>query len=164
VPSALESTTLPLLFSSLPDDAPKQKENSKRDRIWQTLRALDQLCVSPPLFETLVIRLLAKFDVVCGVRYQEGSVTVGSFPEDRDERAAYCHAMLFTLGNVMEKKMEAGDPDVGKYVKELVERLYNVVIVSSLKENSQTCVTTHIRLLQSCGRLGRIITQALTGS
>lgn len=82
----------------------------------------------------------------------------------REERAAYSHAILLTLSNVLKVKNERKDLDVQKYVKELMERIYNLFILSALQENADKCVGTHVKLLQAGALIGTYITQSLSDS
>ena len=64
-PSHVSDNTLPLLFSALPDRAPPRDAEAERIRYWRTLASLKKLCTQPDLFETLVVRLSTKLDLLC---------------------------------------------------------------------------------------------------
>jgi DNA repair/transcription protein MET18/MMS19 len=160
-PETLETTTLPLLFGALPDVPPKTTD--EREKVWRILAALEELCLPPPLFQMLLVRILAKIDIVCGIRYQQANMqSVDCTGLGREERAAYSHSLLVTLSKVLITKNARKDLDVQKYVKELFDRIYNLFILSAIQENRDKCVATHIRLLQVGAQIGALVAQALT--
>lgn len=116
----VSAQTFPALFSSLPDVAPGRDSNEERQRCWRVLAALRRLSTPAALFETLVIRLLAKVDLV-----------IHASDEDDEPAAAYTHALLHTISTVLGKKTAAGDHDVPKYIDRLVPKLYELFIMSS---------------------------------
>ena len=160
-PSHISQTTLPLLFSLLTDTAPSREDGQARTRLWATLTSLAQLCVQPELFETLVIRLSAKLDLLCappsGGPDPSTSVDVEADPEPT---AAYAHAVLTTLANVLSKKVDRGDVDVPKYVDQLVPRLFNLFIYSA-SSSQKKLVATDTRLVTVAGRIVNLVVQTL---
>ena len=64
-PRHISQTTLPFLFTSLPDRAPQRTAESERLKYWRTLSFLKRLCLQPDLFEMLVVRILTKLDLIC---------------------------------------------------------------------------------------------------
>jgi len=56
--------TLSLLFIALPDDAPSRDSPAEISKYRRVLHLLTKLCIQPTLFETLVIRLFAKLDIL----------------------------------------------------------------------------------------------------
>jgi len=103
-PKHIEETTLPLLFSQLPDGAVPATSAARAARALATLRTL---CIAPVLFETLVIRLLVRLELC--------------------EDIWYALAMLGTLQSVLQSKIDEGHVDVAKYVESLVPKLYELV-------------------------------------
>jgi DNA repair/transcription protein MET18/MMS19 len=83
------------------------------------LAALRRLSTPPALFETLVIRLLTKIDLVMHTASTED-----------EPSAAYIHALLHTISSVLAKKVAASDTDVPKYIEKLVPKLYEIFILS----------------------------------
>ncbi|KAH9059086.1 ARM repeat-containing protein [Lactarius vividus] len=116
-PSHIARMTLPLLFSTLPDHAPVREDIEGREKYRRGLSALSHLCAQPDLFETLVVRLSVRLSFL----YAPTTV-----PEDTEPSAAYAHALLSTLADVLERKVKCGDLDVPKYVDRLVPRLFNL--------------------------------------
>ncbi|KAH9041287.1 ARM repeat-containing protein [Lactarius pseudohatsudake] len=116
-PSHIARMTLPLLFSTLPEHAPVREDIEGREKYRRGLSALSHLCTQPDLFETLVVRLSVRLSFL----YAPTTV-----PEDTEPSAAYAHALLSTLADVLARKVERGDLDVPKYVDRLVPRLFNL--------------------------------------
>lgn len=158
-PSHISQTTLPLLFSLLTDTAPSRSDGQARTRLWATLSSLTQLCVQPELFETLVIRLSTKLDLLCAppTGGPDPSVDVDA---DSEPTAAYAHAVLTTLANVLSKKVDRGDVDVPKYVDQLVPRLFNLFIYSA-SSSQKGLVATDTRLVTVAGRIVNLVVQTL---
>ena len=110
----VEESTLPLLFNSLPDTPPSLEDVVAREKYWRTLRWLSRLCVTAPLFETLVIRLTTKLDIIYSPKVVNGTRL------ENEIRDAYAHNILKTLVSVLEVKVNAKDADVPKYISRLV--------------------------------------------
>lgn len=119
---------LPLLFSSLPDIAPSRAADKDRAKYSRVLLALNELCIQPQLFETLVIRLLTKLDLVS---IPKGSPII-AHGLDLEPAVAYAHAILATLANTLRVKVNLKHADIPKYIDRLVFRLYNLFIYSAL--------------------------------
>ncbi|GAW05993.1 ARM repeat-containing protein [Lentinula edodes] len=94
----IKEQTLPLLFSMLPEDAPARDAALDRARAWRILSALNTVCRPLELFETLVIRLTTRLDLLC-----VPSETV-PLPADREPRVAYAHSILITLHQTLLAK------------------------------------------------------------
>ncbi|CDO69761.1 hypothetical protein BN946_scf184766.g6 [Trametes cinnabarina] len=157
-PGHVSGNTLPLLFTSLPDHAPPREAEAERIRYWRTLAYLKKLCTQPDLFETLVVRLSTKLDLVC-----VPSASVGdSAPVDLEPSAAYAHSLLKTIADVLSAKIDVGHKDVTKYIDRLVPRLYNLFIYSALLAEERPVVATDARLLAVAAQIITLITQTLT--
>jgi DNA repair/transcription protein MET18/MMS19 len=151
-PKHVEETTLPLLFSSLPDTAPAREAHAEHAKCRRILSSLAKLCTQPPLFETLVIRLSTKLDLICA------STTS---PVDREVNAAYAHSILSTLSSVLASKVDAGHADIPKYLDRVVPRLYNLFIhaaVTHQQGDMVAMVATHPRLIQAAAK---VVTQIM---
>ncbi|CAE6521545.1 unnamed protein product [Rhizoctonia solani] len=135
-PKVVEETTLPMLFASLPDNAPPRGADDERAKYWGILSALAALCEAPTLFEVLVIRLSTKLEIICG-----------STPADRECAAAYAHALLQTLSNVLVRKSDAGHADVPKYLDRLLPALLIAVIKATISPTPGEEVATHPKIL-----------------
>ncbi|OCH91496.1 ARM repeat-containing protein [Obba rivulosa] len=155
-PRHVATNTLPLLFSTLPDHAPSRSAESERLKYWRTLSSLARLCEQPDLFETLVVRLLTKLDLVCipppGTQVAE---------EDHEPIAAYAHSILRTIADVLSAKVVKGHKDVMKYIDRLVPRLYHLFIYSALTSDGTYMAATDPRLVSIAAQVITLITQTL---
>ena len=157
-PKLVEETTLPLLFSSLPDRAPNFEATSERSAYQRTLKSLSTLCVQPALFETLVIRLIAKLDLLCHLPDE-----VMLDENARTCNAAYAHSILVTLGNVIDYKVDAKQPDVPRYMDRLVPRLFALFIEPAVSaERSFNPITDDHRLIEVTGNIFASILRTVT--
>ena len=138
-------STLPLLFSTLPDRAPARDAHSERAKCWSTLNRLSRLCVSQPLFETLVIRLTTKLDLACDTGL------TGSSTEDLEVTSAYAHAILKTLADTLEVKVSSKHSDIAKYMDRLLPRLFRLFIHLALHPAGVKIM--NMRLLEIAGRV-----------
>jgi len=143
--------TLPLLFSALPDQAPGRDDVEGREKYRMGLSALSHLCTQPNLFETLVVRLSVRLSLL----YAPAIV-----PEDSEPSAAYTHALLSTLADVLARKVENGDADVPKYIDRLVPRLFNLSSHAALA-NGNTGLADP-RVIGVVARLINLVTQSLS--
>ncbi|KAG5647524.1 hypothetical protein DXG03_009461 [Asterophora parasitica] len=150
-PHHLEQQTLPMLFSSLPDQAPPRDAANERIECWRTLLALKTLCVHPELFENLVTRVTAKVDSICFPETTRDSI------EDAEPDAAYAHALLKTIADTLSAKVDAGHVDVAKYIDGLVPGLYNLFIFSALQP-VQVIATDH-RLVRAAAEIIALVSQ-----
>ncbi|KAH9990918.1 ARM repeat-containing protein [Russula vinacea] len=151
-PSHIAQMTLPLLFSALPDQAPGREDAEGREKYRMGLSALSHLCAQPNLFETLVVRLSVRL----GLLYSPATV-----PEDTEPSAAYAHALLSTLADVLARKVENGDLDVPKYVDRLVPRLFNLFVHGALVTTGITEMADP-RIIDVVARLLNLVTQSLS--
>lgn len=156
-PRHVEEQTLPLLFSSLPDIAPPRDASAERAKYWRVLSALSVLCVQPELFETLIVRLTTKLDLIC-----VPSSNPASEGRDVEPSAAYAHSILKTVAQTLSTKMDKNHPDVAKYVDRLLPRLYNLFIYSALLSSEQTMVATDHRLISITGEIITLVVQSVS--
>lgn len=168
-PHHVSETTLPLLFSALPDEAPPRTDSTARARYWTTLTSLSRLCAQSDLFETLVVRLTTKLDLLCFPTVSppsEHPETMTGQEEDSEPAAAYAHALLTTLGNVLRDKVDRRDVDVQKYIDRLVPRLFNLFICSTLAASEdgtgkRALLVSDPRLVSAAGRILNLVVQTL---
>lgn len=153
-PKPIEETTLPLLFSSLPDRAPPRAAHAERAKYWRILRWLTKLCLPAPLFETLVVRLSTKLDIIC-------APLSGVEDPDPEPRAAYAHSILKTLVKVLDIKIVAKHPDVSKYIDRLLPRLFNLFIYLATSEKERGRIDADPRLLDVAGQIITLIVQSV---
>jgi DNA repair/transcription protein MET18/MMS19 len=147
----VETLTLPMLFSVLPDTPCKREDEARRQRAWRVLEFLGRLCVSATLFDTLVVRLLAKVDL---------SLSRGTAEEDKETGVAYAHAALHTIATVLEKKVGAKDADVSKHMHRLVPHLFSLFVGSALSPDGSWSLASEARLVRVAGRIVGYVVQA----
>ncbi|KZT07275.1 ARM repeat-containing protein [Laetiporus sulphureus 93-53] len=157
-PRHVTETTLPLLFASLPDTAPPRKAQFERIKCWRTLASLSKLCKQPDLFETLVVRLLTKLDLIC-----VPALAPAEAEADPEPSAAYAHSVLRTLADVLASKVERGDTDVIKYIDRLVPRVFNLFVYSALVADGTYMVATDPRLVAVAAQIVTLVMQTLPG-
>jgi len=114
------------------------------------LQLLARLCIQPTLFETLVIRLSAKLDIL---------FSRGDDAEDTEPVAAYAHSLLQTLSRVLAVKVKANHVDIPKYLDLLIVPLYNLFVSSALKRPDG--IATNERLLVAAGKVISLVVQVL---
>ena len=142
--------TLPLLFIALPDEAPPRDSPTEISKYRRVLQLLTKLCVQPPLFETLVIRLSAKLDILFA---RAGNT------EDTEPIAAYAHSLIQTLSRVLALKIKENHADIPKYLDLLIIPLYNLFVSSALKKPDG--VATNERLLVAAGKVVSFVVRVL---
>jgi DNA repair/transcription protein MET18/MMS19 len=144
------------LFSSLSDKAPARIATTDRTKYWQTLSALSKLCIQQELFETLVIRLSTKLDLICI------PVVPTAHDWDLEPSAAYAHAMLTALTNTLRTKVDLGHTDVPKYIDRLVSRLYNLFIYSALLSTEYRTAATDPRVIDIAAQIITLVVRTLS--
>ena len=126
----IESVTLPLLFHYLPDSAPPLADITAREKYRSILKSLSELCVLPSLFETLVIRVNSKLDLLASTPLKSGSEE--SLDDTRECTIAYIYDLINTLSTVIDKKLAEKHTDVIKYFDQIVPRLYGLVVSAAM--------------------------------
>ncbi|KXN92954.1 hypothetical protein AN958_08928, partial [Leucoagaricus sp. SymC.cos] len=171
-PRPVEAQTLPLLFSSLPDTPPARNDIPARVKILNVLSALETLCVDAQLFETLIIRLTTKLDLIC-VPNVTSLPSLSATEEEVELHAAYAHWILTTLAKTLKKKVDRDDPDVPKYIERLVSRLFNLFVFAALAVSEdrggeekdewrkRVAVATDPRLIKKTGEIVALVVQVL---
>ncbi|KAI5995445.1 ARM repeat-containing protein [Pisolithus albus] len=147
-PQHVATQVLPPLFLALPDRPPPRDAHSQRAAYWRALSALSQLCTQPELFETFVIRLTTKLDLLCS-------------PLPRMEpAAAYAHAILTALGNTLSAKVSKSRPDadVPKYINTLLPRLFRLCLEAAIAKEQR--LFADMRLLRAVARIIKLIVEA----
>jgi DNA repair/transcription protein MET18/MMS19 len=129
-PTIIESTTLPPLFHSLPDHAPDLQDTISRDKYRSILHSLGELCIQPALFETLVVRITTKLDLLF-ISPPTAAVDGQNPEEERECEVAYAWDLLHCLSAVIEKKLEEKHVDVIKHFDTLVPRLYALCVTAA---------------------------------
>ncbi|KAG1876711.1 ARM repeat-containing protein [Suillus subalutaceus] len=152
-PHHLSSQTLPILISFLPDVTPSRDATTQRAFYWRALSSLSALCVQPQLFETLVVRLIAKLDLLCAI---SPTRTI-----DQESTTAYAHAILTALANTLDVKVSSKDVDVPKYAEQLLPHIFRLYLDAALASSEVVAVAADPRLLQVGARIIRLVSQTL---
>ncbi|KAL4256995.1 MMS19 nucleotide excision repair protein [Pleurotus pulmonarius] len=126
----LSETTLPLLFSALPDRPPERDAAIEHRLIKRVLAALPALSTTRENFETLYIRLTTKFEIV-------SFPVSGNHLVDHETSSAYGFALLKALSTSLEAKVAGNHVDIPKYEELLLPRLYNWFIYSAISTDHQ---------------------------
>ncbi len=152
-PRHVVQTTLPMLFTSLPDIAPPRDAESLRLKYWRTLSFLKRLCIQPDLFETLVIRLSTKLDLLCAAVVLDEA----SGKPDTEPAAAYAHSLLRTLADALIKKESVGHNDIAKYLDRLIPRLFHLHFHAALND----LVASNPRLISVTAEIVTLVMQTV---
>ncbi|KAG8999782.1 hypothetical protein FRB90_011960 [Tulasnella sp. 427] len=156
----VERTTLPLLFGNLPDSAPAADAKVERASYQRTLKCLSTLCLQQALFETLVIRLSTKLELVCSEfpRLAEGKEN-HEVTTLREHNAAYAHSLLLTLEDALDFKIDSKlDADIPKYIDRLVPRLYALCTEGATSPKPSLALANDVRLIEAAsGVILRIV-------
>ncbi|WVF68679.1 hypothetical protein IAT40_003451 [Kwoniella sp. CBS 6097] len=154
-PNVIESITLPLLFHNLPDTAPSASDFTGREKYRSILGSLTELCVQPALFQTLVIRLTAKLDLLSSTSPSQDADDDMGQSDLRECTIAYAWDLLNTLVKVIEQKIEVKHIDLSKYFDQLIPRLWTLVISAvGPSVGGEQPLFRDRRLLALVGRVG----------
>ncbi len=159
VSKPMEESTLPMLFGKLPDSAPALDQVESRFQYLQILESLSELCVSPSLFETLVVRVLSKLDLLC--EDVEKMKVDGKDDSDIQHECdvAYAFALLNCLLTTLRKKVVAKHLDVSKYFDQVVPRLFSLSLNGAKLEGAGPSIAADVRIISACAAVVEILTQ-----
>ncbi|MCO5588068.1 hypothetical protein L7F22_042023 [Adiantum nelumboides] len=156
----VEETTLPLLFSTLPDhlsleDGDKATHEKQKGIIRRALGALAKLCDAPDFFDMLVVRLSSKLDLLCASKNQSND------PAIREANIGYARGIVNALIFVLQTKVQRKDRDTARHAG-LVPRLLGLVIESALRRDaSEGSVGCDRQVIQDIGRLLMLLVRCL---
>ncbi|KAI5999407.1 ARM repeat-containing protein [Pisolithus orientalis] len=145
------------LLSSIAILAP-QHLASQRTEYWRALSSLSQLCAHPELFETFVIRLTTKLDLLRSPLPTALADPPPAYIPDAKEMeptAAYAHAILTALANTLSAKVSKSRPDadVPEYINTLLPHLFRLCLEAAIVNDER--VFADIRLLRVVARVIR---------
>ncbi|KAJ9254166.1 hypothetical protein DTO207G8_3743 [Paecilomyces variotii] len=140
-PRLIMDITFPAFVATLPDYA----EDTKTEYMI-TLESLAQISVEKDIFETLVRRLLNKFDLLLQ-REEPGSVT-------------YPRALLLTILYVMGKRKLQEDQNLGSYYERITVGLCRKA-ASAASGKVPNRILNDAGVLDTLGRLSNLIVSAL---
>ena len=170
-PTLVETITLPLLFHNLPDQAPLLSETEARRKYRGILHSLAKLCIQPGLFETLVIRVTNKLDILASSPLlgrssptsQDGERPDGQDTIDaRECTVAYAWDLLDCLSSVIDSKLREKHADVIKQFDQIVPRVYGLSVAAAApRVGNVEPLFRDKRLLEVTGRLSETLTWEL---
>lgn len=128
-PNIVQSSTLPLLFLALPDSAPAANDSKTREDYRNVLKSLTELCVSPALFQTLVVRITTKLDMLSSQPDTTAASEEG--PSRHECNTAYAWDLLHAVKSILSEKLDRKHVDVPKYYSEIVPRFFQLVVIAS---------------------------------
>lgn len=114
------------------------------------------LCHQAELFETLVIRLTTKLDLLCAPRSSSSATDI-----DTEPSAAFAHSILMTISQTLSIKVEEGHTDVAKYLDRLLPRLFNLLIYSALVSDGGYMIATDPRVIRVVGQIITSVVQSV---
>lgn len=155
-PSIIETSTLPLLFHSLPETAPSIDQTKQRSAYRAILAAIRDLCVSPSLFETLVIRIPNKLESVSAAPTTSGAEAGDQFECD----VAYAHDLVSCLDDTVKRKIKDKHVDVTKHYDSIVPKLWRMAVTAAMAKGEGRMWRDR-RLLGLLARLTDRLTWAL---
>ena len=169
----IESITLPLLFHRLPDRAPSTTDSLAREKYRSILSSLSELCTQVTLFETLVIRVTTKLELLSETplntatseasEASEADTDADSPEEARECTIAYAWDLINTLSTVIDAKLAAKHTDVIKYFDQIVPRLYGFAVSAAApRVGSISPVFRDRRLLSVIARVSETMTWELS--
>jgi len=146
----VEDTTLPLLFHNLPDHSPTISDVTTREKYRSILKSLSELCIQPTLFETLVIRITTKLELISSSSTDE--LPAETSEEDyRECEIAFAFDLLHCLSSVIDTKIKEKHVDVAKHFDRIIPRLYTLVIGAA--SGREGALFQDTRLLAIVGRI-----------
>ena len=133
----VESTTLSLLFHNLPDRAPPVSATTERDQYRRILASLVKTCTLPSFFETLLIRIITKLELLASATFNsEADADVLMNGEDqvdpRECNIAYAYELLDCLVQVVNAKLAAKHADVARYFDKIIPHLHGLVVAAAV--------------------------------
>ena len=126
-----------------------------REKYHSILDSLSQLCIQPAHFETLVIRLLAKLDLLSNPAQSSADDDIDMAAAEALEcSVAYAWDLLNCLSGVIEAKLAAKHVDVVKHFHQIVPRLSGFALSAAAPRSGDSeLLFRDRRLLSSVGRI-----------
>jgi len=152
--SVVEETTLPLLFHNLPDHSPALHDLTAREKYRSILKSLSELCTQPALFETLVIRITTKLELLSSSPVEQLPAETTD-EEYRECEIAFAFDLLHCLSTVIESKIKEKHVDLVKHFDRIIPRLYTLVI-GAASENERA-LFRDARLLSIVGKISETL-------
>jgi len=137
--------------------APLRTDASGRENCWRVLSTLAKLCTQAELFESLVIRLMTKLDLLCFL----SSDQTAAISIDPEPTAAYAHMILKALNQALASKVAMKHLDIAKYIDRLVPNIFNIFVSSVFLSEAQIKIATEPRLIEVAGQIINLVVQAV---
>lgn len=148
-PKLIEDITLRSMFSALPDIAPSQGAKTERAAYQSIFKSLSELCTQPDLFETFVIRLFTKLELICSaVITMADRLPASELRITAECNAAYAHAILVTVDDVLKAKTAQGHTDLPKYTDRITGRLFALTVDAAGRPDNGAAIVINPRLLK----------------
>ncbi|KAL4078711.1 RNAPII transcription regulator C-terminal-domain-containing protein [Scleroderma yunnanense] len=159
-PQHLATQILPPLFLALPDHAPPKEAHLQRTAYWRALTILSTLCAHPELFETFVIRLTTKLNLLCSPLPMSSATSPPTDVDEMEPSAAYAHAILTAIANTLSTKVSKPHPDldIPKYINTLLPHLFRLCLEAAVTTEQRVLADT--RLLCISARIIRLVLEA----
>ncbi|KAL4065949.1 ARM repeat-containing protein [Scleroderma citrinum] len=159
-PQHLATQILPPLFLALPDHAPPKEAHLQRTAYWRALTILSTLCAHPELFETFVIRLTTKLNLLCSPLPMSSATSPPTDVDEMEPSAAYAHAILTAIANTLSTKVSKPHPDldIPKYINTLLPHLFRLCLEAAVTTEQRVLADT--RLLCVSARIIRLVLEA----
>lgn len=127
------------------------------------MSSLSELCTQVTLFETLVIRVITKLELLSSDPPTTGETSEADSPQDaRECSIAYAWDLINTLSTVIDNKLAAKHADVIKYYDQIVPRLYRFAVSAAAPGVGSTApVFRDRRLLSAIARVSETMTWEL---
>lgn len=159
----IENITLPLLFHHLPDQAPSTSDVTGREKYRSILDSLSELCVHTTLFETLVIRINTKLELLSSGLANTAGADSDTPEQTRECTVAYAWDLINALSTVIDSRLAAKHTDVVKYFDQIVPRLYGLAVAAAApRVGSVVPIFCDRRLLSVISRVSETMTWELT--
>lgn len=129
---------------------------TERVKYKQALSALSMLCITQELFETLVVRLTAKLDILCLPAVPRAQTV------DIEPISAYAHSILSTILGALTSKVAQAHTDIPKYIDRLVPRLINIILASALLSDHGEMVAADLRIVSITAHILRLVAKEIS--
>lgn len=126
------------------------------------MSSLSELCIQPSLFETLVIRVNNKLELLVSTPITTIASSGVSPDEARECTIAYAWNLVNTLTRVIDSKLAAKHVDVFKYFEQIIPRLYGLAVAAAAPRVGDVIpIFRDRRLLNAIARISETMTWEL---
>jgi len=154
----IEEVVLPPLFGLLSEQAPSRQDQVGIDRYRLGLAALAELCTLPELFETLIIRFLARLETIF---HSSDSIVAHNDKTQYGQNVLYALHILVAFRIVLEKKIKKNHTDLQRYSESVLSRLYSFLIQPTLNNVSSRHIGKEPRIIEGVGKIATLFVQQM---